>query len=293
MRFLRVVLTPVLLLLAAGACKAINDTPQSGKKITSIRFAASERMPCTPCDLIVTLDDSISFHIKETTGVARINPESTWVVYTTFGGAGGYRGSGQALWRYDIKKAEKMEIMREYFLVEQLELLPVKDGDPLLLVSMREPMTLVRHVGIVDPMRGEVFRAERAAVTRNDSSGITVTEWGAPTSWQTEALNDSTGLPKAAPSRTRHINTAEFRQYAVLENAERVWGQSLEFQATVDTFDVQGQAPMNNAMPVMPQSNDQQPLKQPGMGGGPGSYAQPGARKTGAPAQQGVKVRIP
>ena len=279
---LRVVLTPVLILLAAVACKAINDTPLSGKKITNVRFAASERMPCTPCDMILTADDTTEFHVRETTGMHKLAPDSTWVIFTTFGGSGGYRGSGQALWRYDITKGQKSEIMREYYLVEQLELITAKGGTPFLIVSMREPMTLVRHVGVVDPLRGEVFRAESAVITATDSSGFTVSEWGPPVSWQIEALNDSTGLPRMPPMRTRRIAFAELRQLAVVKNDERVWGQSLEFEATRDTFDFEGAAPtMNNAQPTAPISNT------PGLGakGGIG-------QKTGRPGQ-GVKVRIP
>ncbi len=284
---LRVLLTPALILFAAAACKAINDTPLSGKKITNVRFAASERMPCTPCDMILTVDDTIEFHVRETTGVSKLAPDSSWVAFTSFGGSGGYRGSGQALWRYDIKSAQKTEIMREYYLVEQLEMVRPKGGPPLLIVSMREPMTLVRHVGIVDPMRGEVFRAESSVITATDSTGFTVSEWGAPVSWQADALTDSTGLPRMAPIRTRRFSYAELGQLAVVKNDERVWGQQLEFEATRDTFDYEGAAPVyNNAQPTAPIQN--QP-------GGLGSKSGPGGQKAGQPAQpgQGVRVRIP
>ncbi|MBI3789670.1 MAG: hypothetical protein HY275_02195 [Gemmatimonadetes bacterium] len=285
------------ILLVLAACKAIDDTPRTGKKITKVRFAASERMPCMPCDMILTVDDTVSFHVRETTGLSQLAPDSSWVVFTSFGGAGGYRGSGQALWRYDIRKGEKTEIMREYYLVEQITPLPVKGGGPMLIVSMREPLTLIRHLAIVDPMRGEVFRAERSVVVGSDSAGVTIREWAPPASWLAEALDDSTGLPKAAPVRTWRLSPTELRQFAVLTNEERVWGQQLEFQATTDTFDTQGMAPAPS-MPVAPEAN-QAPM-QPGQRPAYPGQTMPMPRGGKAPTKieqpplgQGVKVPIP
>ena len=225
----------VLALWGALACTSNSEIPLTGKRLTSVRFAASERMPCAPCDMILVADDSVRFHIKETTGNALIGPDSIWVVYTTFGGAGGYRGSGQALWRFNIRTAVNTEIMREYYLVEQLSILKVPGGVPMVLVSMREPMSLVRHFAIVDPDRGEVFRAERSVVTQSDTGGLTITEWGAPTNWGVEALSDSTGLPKAPPVRKWRLNLAQLRQFAVLTNQERIWGTSIQFAPSIDS----------------------------------------------------------
>ena len=223
------------------ACRSPNDTPITGNRIVGVRFVASERMPCLPCDMIVMVD-SAEFHITETTGVGRIGPDSTWVVYTTFGGAGGYRGSGQALWRYDVKTGAKTQLMSEYFLVEQLELYAFKGGDPLLVVSMREPLQLVRHVAIIDPMRGEVFRAERSVIIGSDSVSFTITEWGAPVSWLADALNDSTGLPRATSTRTYRVMAGPLRQVALIKNELREWGQVIEFEdpvAGMDTMDLE------------------------------------------------------
>ena len=260
----------LVLACVAGACSRVNDTPLTGNRIVGVRFAAGERMPCLPCDMIVMVD-SLEFHITETTGVARIGPDSTWVVYTAFGGAGGYRGSGQALWRYDVRTGRKTQVMSEYYLVEQIELFPFKGGEPLLIISMREPLQLVRHVAIVDPMRGEVFRAEHSAITSSDSVSFTVTEWGAPVSWLKEALNDSTGLPRAAPLRTYRVMAAPLRQVAVLTNELREWGQTLEFEGPavdVDTFSVPGEGLENNEPSPM------QPLRPP-LQPAPGSPGQP------------------
>lgn len=255
----------------AVACRSPNDTPITGNRIVGVRFAAGERMPCLPCDMIVRVD-SAEFHITETTGVARISPDSTWVVYTSFGGAGGYRGSGQALWRYDVKTGAKTQLMSEYFLVEQLELYAFKGGYPLLVVSMREPLQLVRHVAIIDPMRGEVFRAERAAILGSDSVSFTVAEWGAPVSWLADALNDSTGLPRAAPWRTYRVMADPLRQMAVLKNEIREWGQPIEFEqpaAGSDTLDVPGEGLQDpgldprRAAPT-PQQPPTSPIQMPG-----------------------------
>lgn len=295
---LRTSLTVVALLLVA-ACKAINDAPGSGHKITRIRFAASERMPCMPCDMIVSADDTAEFHVRETTGVARLAPDSTWVVFTAFGGAGGYRGSGQALFRYDIKTAQKTEIMREYYLIEQIELYPVAGSGPWLIISMREPMNLVRHLAVVDPMRGEIFRSERSVVQAMDSLGIVVREWGPPASWAQVALDDSTGLPKAPPVRTYRVPLGQLKQYAVLSNPERIWGQTLEFQTTTDTFDVLGQDPNmiidRQRKAFVPQQLPEQNRQ--GVPGGPGSMGNLGgsAGKKAPPpvAGQGIKIRIP
>lgn len=301
----RLARSPVSLLLAVLACKPYEDVPKTGHKITSVRFAASERMPCMPCDMILTADDTVTFHIKETTGVAQLAPDSTWVAFTTFGGSGGFRGSGQALWRFDIKKGDKTEIMREYYLVEELVPLPVRGGHPLLIASMREPLTLVRSVAIVDPMRGEVFRSERSVVMGSDSGGVTLREWAPPTSWLPEALDPETGLPKAAPIRTWKVDASQLRQFAVLTNEERVWGTQIEFQATTDTFDVAGMAPAPS-MPVAPEANTQplQPGQKPAYPGQtmampkplPGERLPAGARPAPAPQPplgQGVRVPIP
>jgi hypothetical protein len=99
---------------------------------------------------------------------------------------------------------------------------------------MREPLTLVRHLAIVDPMRGEIFRAERTVVLQSDLEGITLAEWGPPVSWLEKALNDSTGLPRAAPLRTWRMSLAQFRTLAVLTNEERQWGAPLQFAPAVD-----------------------------------------------------------
>ena len=235
----RLIRTLALVALVA-ACRRASDLPLSGNKITGVRFAASERMPCIPCDIIIRVD-STEFHIRESTGIARVAADSTWLVFTTFGGSGGFRGAGQALWRYDVKTGNRTQVMSEYYLVEQIEILPGKRGDPLLIVSMREPLQLIRHLAIVDPFRGELFRAEQSAITATDTNAITITQWGAPTSWLVEALNDSTGLPQARPERIYRVPLDSVRKLAVLSLARRDWGQAVEFEVPqLDTFSTPG-----------------------------------------------------
>lgn len=191
-------------------------------RVTGASFARNEEGTCMPCNLVVQLGVA---EVKVTggAGIAFVSDDSTSVLYTSVGGAGGFKGLGESLMRWDAATGKSVRLAAEYYVIEQVSPFSPDSGPPLAIISMREFGSGIRHVGIVDPRRGEVFRLERAAVTNIDSVGVEVTEWGMTASWNLEALSETNGLPKAPSSRVVRLALDSLRTMPVLTNPFKVW----------------------------------------------------------------------
>ena len=152
-----------------------------------------------------------------------IATDSTSVLYTAVGGAGGFKGLGESLMRWDAATGKSVRVAAEYYAIEQVSPFAPDSGRPLVILSMREFGSGVRHVGIVDPARGEVFRLEHAAVTAIERSFVEVTEWGMSASWNFESLSGRTGLPMAPPARVARLMLDSLRVMPVISNEFKAW----------------------------------------------------------------------
>ena len=224
--------TVLALILATGAaCEdpfAKHSPFGPDARITSASFSRDEDWNCAPCNLMVQLGFVTRLGVAEVrltggAGIAFVSEDSTSVIYSSVGGAGGFKGLGESLMRWDAATGMSVRLASEYYVIEQVSPFSPDSGPTLVIISMREFGSGVRHVGIVDPRRGEVFRLERAAITNIDSAGVDVTEWGMSASWNLEALSDHGGLPLAPPARVVRLSLDSLRTMPVIINPFKVW----------------------------------------------------------------------
>lgn len=76
-------------------------------------------------------------------------------------GAGGYENEGQSLVVIDVAAGTRRRVVADYFPIVKVELLHEGTRDALL-VHMRDGGQGSLHVTVVDPRRGQVFRATHA-----------------------------------------------------------------------------------------------------------------------------------
>ena len=91
-------------------------------------------------------------------------------------GAGGYENEGQSLTVIDVADGFRRRVVADYFAIVRVELLDVA-GHRGLLVHMRDGGRGSLHVTVVDPKRGQVFRA-RNALGRLIVGGFAVSGYG-------------------------------------------------------------------------------------------------------------------
>lgn len=91
-------------------------------------------------------------------------------------GAGGYENEGQSLTVIDVASGARRRVVADYFPIVRVELLAT-EGRQALLVHMRDGGQGSLHVTVVDPKRGQVFRA-RHALGRIDGATILVSGFG-------------------------------------------------------------------------------------------------------------------
>ena len=213
------------LLAGAAACGDPFDKKVAfgpNVRVTGAAFAHDEDGSCMPCNLIVHIGIK-DVKVTGGAGIAFVSDDSLSVIYTSVGGAGGLKGLGESLMRWDAATGTSVRLASEYYVIEQVSPISPDSGPTLAILSMREFGSGVRHVGIVDLRRGEVFRRERAAITKIDATGIEVTEWAMSVSWNLEALADSSGLPLAPPGRIQQLSLKALRAMPVITNEFTVW----------------------------------------------------------------------
>lgn len=81
------------------------------------------------------------------------------VAYATPDGAGGYENEGQALRVYDVDTGKTKKVLAEYFHIDKMNSVRLSDGRVALLAAMSDGGLGADHFAVVDPTRGEVYRA--------------------------------------------------------------------------------------------------------------------------------------
>ena len=81
------------------------------------------------------------------------------VAYATPDGAGGYENEGQALRVYNVDTGKTKKVMAEYFHIDKMNSVRLSDGRVALLAAMSDGGLGADHFAVVDPTRGEVYRA--------------------------------------------------------------------------------------------------------------------------------------
>lgn len=184
-----VALQLVVALLAGGGCSAardaapVADTPDT---TAALRPAPVSVMPVQLDPIagrtgavvtgIVVRRDTTSFGVGPAvvtlrsgdTVVVSDSAYRVWkldagslVAVSGLDGAGGYENEGQSLTVIDMSTGTRRRVLADYFPIVRVELLEVS-GRRALLVHMRDGGQGGLHVSVVDPKRGQVFRALHA-----------------------------------------------------------------------------------------------------------------------------------
>ena len=100
--------------------------------------------------------------------------DGRYVVWPNITGDRGYEAEGQELKVYDAKTGKTSTVMQEYFYVQDVAAHKLPDGREAFIVSMADGGLGAPHLAIVDPQRGEVFRAERSSLLGLKGDQITI-----------------------------------------------------------------------------------------------------------------------
>jgi len=84
------------------------------------------------------------------------------VLYAVAGGAGGFEGEGQALYRYDPATGQSRRIFAERYLIRDVREARSRSGARALLVRMTDGGLGAPHAAVAHPERGLVWRASFA-----------------------------------------------------------------------------------------------------------------------------------
>lgn len=95
-------------------------------------------------------------------------------VYASMDGAGGYEDEGEGLTVYDVAKNHCELVMREMYRVIRVDESRAWSGRLVLFVTMDDGGVGATHVGIVDPMRGQVFRQPYARFDRIERGRVVI-----------------------------------------------------------------------------------------------------------------------
>jgi hypothetical protein len=98
------------------------------------------------------------------------------VAYSALDGAGGFENEGQSLTVVDLTTGARRRVVADYFPILRVALLE-SAGQRAVLVHMRDGGQGSLHVTVVDPARGQVFRATNA-LGRIESGRILVSGYG-------------------------------------------------------------------------------------------------------------------
>ena len=96
------------------------------------------------------------------------------VAFSGLDGAGGYENEGQSLTVVDVATGARRRVVSDYYAIVRVELLE-SAGRRTLLVHMRDGGQGSLHVTVVDPKRGQVFRARQAVARISDGRIIVST----------------------------------------------------------------------------------------------------------------------
>jgi hypothetical protein len=110
---------------------------------------------------VVTLASGDTLVVSDSAVRAWRLGDGQWVAVSGLDGAGGYENEGQSLTLIDVEAGTRRRVVSDYFAIIGVTL--VEDaGRRALLVRMRDGGTGSLHMTVVDPDRGQVFRATNA-----------------------------------------------------------------------------------------------------------------------------------
>lgn len=136
-----------------------------------------------------------------------------FVVWSDGDGAGGYENEGEALHCYDAVTGRSRRILREYYTITDLRVVEAPNGRHYVIVSMTDGGEGAPHVAIVDPLRGEVYRADRSEVVSADGNGIVIGHYG-----DDDHFDDPDEADAAVPDSTETLTFAALRGARVIHN---------------------------------------------------------------------------
>jgi hypothetical protein len=104
------------------------------------------------------------------------------VAYSTAHG-GGFENEGESLHILDSASGKDVSILTESFEIIRVEEAKGGSGKTALLVSMEDGGLGASHIAVVDPLRGEVLRADGARFATGTARVITVS-WYKDDDWE-------------------------------------------------------------------------------------------------------------
>ena len=123
--------------------------------------------------------------------------DGRYVAISGADGAGGYENEGQSLRIYDVEAGAFLNggepVMREYVMIDDVRAVTAEDGRTALLVEMGDGGLGAPHLAVVNPERGQVFKANIARVLSAENGTLVVG------TYRPEQIEDD---PESLPSKT-------------------------------------------------------------------------------------------
>lgn len=139
-----------------------------------------------------------------------------YVAFSGADGAGGYENEGQSLRVYDTATGRLVldgaPVLSEYYMIDRVTSAKADDGRTALVVEMGDGGLGAPHLGIVDPRRGEVFRARIARPIDTTGGAVTVGYY------EPGQIEDNLDLADVTPIRTERFDLGELLDRPVIVN---------------------------------------------------------------------------
>lgn len=207
----------VALAFMAAACDGRAD---GGATLADgVSFATDDNGWCFPCAMSIVTSQGDTITVDSTAGVGAIISGGREVAYNGLDGAGGYENEGQSLRVVDLSTGEHRVVMREYTQVREIREVPMPSGDALLVVRMEDGGAGMSHIAIVDPSRGQLFRAPRSLVASIVGDTLELHSWNGEAPWtEPNGRDPATGLLRAPPASVQRVSLSAIRRGPVIEN---------------------------------------------------------------------------
>ena len=207
----------VALTVMAAACSGRVESDSSLAE--GLSFATDSNGWCFPCAMSIVTTDGDTITVDSTAGVGAIISAGREVAYNGLDGAGGYENEGQSLRVVNVGTGERRVVMREYTQVREIREVPLPSGDALLVVRMEDGGAGMSHIAIVDPSRGQLYRAPRSLVASIEGDTLELHSWNGEAPWtEPNGRDPATGLLRAPPASVQRVSLSAIMSGPVIEN---------------------------------------------------------------------------
>lgn len=209
----------IALTIIVVACGGGGRVQSEATLAERLSFATDSNGWCFPCAMSIVTAEGDTITVDSTAGVGAIISGGREVAYNGLDGAGGYENEGQSLRVVDLSTGEHRVVMREYTQVREIREVPMPSGDALLVVRMEDGGAGMSHIAIVDPSRGQLYRAPRSLVASIDGDTLELHSWNGEAPWtEPDGRDPATGLLRAPPASVQRVSLSAIMRGPVIEN---------------------------------------------------------------------------